>query len=382
MNSLRNHPGICWTERFVLFLLLLHIGLHTLPRAWGSLITDFPNYYLVARLVHEGVDTSRLYEWTWIEREKDHRSIDVRGTGLTPLTPSSTLLMWPLAGLAPLSAKHVWILTNLLSLLPLGWLLQSMTGLGYRRIALAFASSVPLYRNLELGQLYLFLLLLITAACWAYLRGFCALAGGLIALAAACKVFPVLFFVFFLQRRNWRALISGVITGTVAITIPIAAFGWNMHRTYLHEILPWALHGAGLQPYQVGASLPGILHYLPQWNPHPWHYSPLCYALLLSTIQMLLMAPAILFIRSVGSTRERVLMEWSALLTATLAISTFPAVYNFVLMVFPICVVAAELLRRRWYPWIAVLLAAYLGIGLRLPSPHRMKSYCMFRGFH
>jgi hypothetical protein len=84
------------------------------------------------------------------------------------------------------------------------------------------------------------------------------------------------------------------------------------------------------------------------------------------------MAPAILFIRREGSTRERVLMEWSALLTAALAVSTFPASYNFVLMVFPICVVAAELLRRRWYPWIAVLLAMYLGIGFRLPSPHRM----------
>jgi len=353
------------------------MGLHTLPPAWRSLITDFPNYYIAAQLAHEGDDTSRMYEWTWLQREKDHRSIDVRVIGLAPITPFSTLVIWPLTGLAPLAAKQVWILTNLLMLLPLAWFLQSMTGLGYRRIALAFALSVPLYRNLEFGQLYVFLLLLIVAACWAYLRGLRGLAGGLIALAAACKIFPILFFVFFLQRREWRALTWGVITGAAALATSVAVFGWNVHRTYLHEILPWALHGGGLQPYQAGASLSGVLHYLflsePQWNPHPWHYSPLCYALVLSTVQMLAMAPAILFIRTEHSTQERVLMEWSALLTVALAVSTIPASYNFVLMVFPACAVAAELLRRRWHLWLVVLLCVYLGIGFPVPSPHGMK---------
>jgi hypothetical protein len=316
-----------------------------------------------------------MYEWTWIEREKDHRSIDVRVIGLAPITPFSTLVIWPLTGLAPLAAKHVWIVTNLLFLVPLGWFLRSMTGLGYRRIALVFALSVPLYRNLEYGQLYVFLLLLITAACWAYMRGFRGLAGGMIAIAAACKIFPILFFVFFLQRRDWRALTWGAITGIATVAISVAIFGWNVHRTYLHEILPWALHGGGLQPYQAGASISGVLHYLflsePQWNPHPWHYSPLCYALLLPAVQTLVLAPAILFVRREDVTRRRILLEWSALLTASLAISTIPASYNFVLTVLPTCVVAAELLRRRWYLWIGVLLVVYLGIGFPMPSPHR-----------
>jgi hypothetical protein len=376
VNSLQNHPGVCWTERIVLFLFLLYMGLHTLPRACRSLITDFPNYYVAAQLAHEGDDTSRMYEWIWSEREKDHRSVDVRVIGLMPITPFSTLVIWPLTGLAPLAAKQVWIVTNLLLLVPLAWFLQSMTGLGYRRIALAFALSVPLYRNLEYGQLYVFVLFLIAMACWAYLRGFRALAGCLIALAGACKIFPILFFVFFIQRRDWRALTWGAITGTAAVVTSVAVFGWNVHRTYLHEILPWTLHGGGRQPYQAGASISGVLHYLflsePQWNPHPWHYSPLCYALLLYTVQVLVTAPAILLIRRGSSTRDRVLLEWSALLTAALAVSTVPASYNFVLMAFPACVVAAELLRRRWYSWIVILLVVYLGIGFPMPNPHGM----------
>jgi glycosyl transferase family 87/WD40 repeat protein len=364
-------------ERAVLCLAVLYLFVHTLPRAWRTLNTDFPNYYMSARLAHEGYDTSRMYEWSWLEREKDHRAVDIRVIGLLPITPFSTLAMWPLTELAPLTAKHIWILLNLAFLIPIGWMLRSMTGLSYQRVALVMALCFPLHRNLLFGQFYVLLLLLIVAACWSYLRGFHALAGALVALAAACKVFPVLFFVFFLQRRDWRALASGAVTGLAAATVSIAVFGWNVHRTYLHEILPWALRGGGLQPYIAGASISSVLHYLflsePQWNPHPWHYSPLCYALLLPTLQMLALAPAILLIRREDVTQGRILLEWSALLTASLAdLRADAASYNFVLMVFPVCVLAAALIQRKQYGWLATLLIAYLGIGFPLAGPHRM----------
>jgi hypothetical protein len=315
-----------------------------------------------------------MYEWTWLQREKDHRAIDIRVIGLLPITPFSTLAIWPLTGLAPLTAKHIWILLNLAFLVPIGWMLRSMTGLSYRRVALALALSFPLHRNLQYGQFYVLLLLLIVAACCAYLRGFRALAGVLVALAAACKIFPVLFFIFFLQRRSWRSLAWGAAMGAAAVAISVAVFGWNVHRTYLHEILPWTLHGEAMPPYMASASISGVLHRLflsePQWNPRPWHYSPLCYALLLPALQMLVLAPAILLIRRQDNTRGRILLEWSALLTASLAISTVPALYNFVLMALPVCVLAAVLLQRTRYGWLATLLIVYFGIGFPMPSLH------------
>lgn len=346
-----------------------------MPRAWKGLVTDFPNYYMSARLAQEHYATSRMYEWTWLQREKDQHAVDIRVIGLVPITPFSTLAMWPLAGLAPLTAKHIWILLNLVLLVPICWMLRSMTRLSYQRIALAFSLSIPLYRNLQFGQFYVLLLLLIVAACWAYLRGHRARAGVLVAIAAACKIFPVLFFVFFLQRRDWRALTWGAITGLAAACVSIAVFGWNMHHTYLHEILPWALHGEAMPPYVPVASISGVLHRLflfePQWNPRPWHSSPLCYALLLPALQMLVLAPAILLIRRGDSTRRRMVLEWSALLTASLTISTLPASYNFVLMALPVCLVAAVLLQYKRYGWLAALLLAYICIGLPLPVPHR-----------
>jgi hypothetical protein len=363
-----------WLERGILLLAVFYLFLHTIPRSWAKLNTDFPNYYLTARLAHEGYDTARIYEWTWLQREKDHRAVDDRVIGLIPITPFSTLVMWPLTALQPLTAKHVWILANLALLIPLCWMLRSITGLTWQRILLVFALSYPLHRNLLFGQFYLLLLALIVAACWAYLREHQVLAGSLVAIAAACKVFPLLFFVFFLQRRSWRALFSGVITGVATVVISVAVFGWNLHRTYLHEILPWTLHGEGMPPYVTSsASISSLLHYLflaePQWNPHPWHYSPLWYALLQPTLQMFIFAPALLFIRRDDHSPDRILLEWSALLTAALAISTMPASYHFVLMVFPVCVLATLLLRRQWYGWLGALLIVYLGIGFPMPAP-------------
>lgn len=365
-----------------MFLAILYLGLHTMPRAWGTLNTDFPNYYTVARLAHEGYDTTRVYEWAWLQREKDHRAIAVQAVGLIPMTPFSTLLMWPLTGLSALAAKHVWIVVNLALLVPLCWMIRSMTGLSYQRIALVFALSFPLHRNFLFGQFYLFLLVLLAAACWAYLREFHLLAGMLVAVAAACKIFPILLFILFLRRRSWRALISGTVTGIAAAVASVAIFGWNLHRTYLHEILPWTLHGEGMPPYVTSnASISSALHYLllpePQWNPHPWHNSPLCFALLQSVLPMLVLAPAILLIRWEDRSRLRILLEWSALLTASLAISTLPASYHFVLIAFSVCVAAAKLLERKQYGWLTILVIVYLGIGCPMPNPHAMMGPAM-----
>jgi len=364
-----------WIERALLFVAVLYLCIHTLPRAWQTLNTDFPNYYMSARLVHEGYDTSRMYEWRWIEREKDHRGVDIRVIGMLPITPFSTLVVWPLAGLAPLAAKHVWILLNLAFLIPIGWMLRSMTYLSYRRIALAILLSFPLHRNLLYGQFYILLLLLIVGACWSYLRGWRGLAGVLLAIAAACKIFPALLFAAFLQRREWRALFSGIAAGGAAIALSVAVFGWNVHRTWLVQILPWVMHGEGMPPYTVSsASFSSLFHRLflsePQWNPHPWHASPLCYALLLPVVQWITLAPAILLIERKDRSRDRILLEWSALLTASLAISTIPASYNFVLMVLPVCVLATTLLRREEYGWLTTVVIAYLGIGFPVPDPH------------
>ena len=268
----------------------------------------------------------------------------------------------------------MWIVFNLLLLIPLAWMLRRMTELSYWRIAMVMALSFPLHRNLLFGQFYVLLLTMIMAACWCWMRGWKASAGVLVAIAAACKVFPVLLLVWFLRRRQWRALAWGLVACAACVGISVAVFGVAANRTWLEEILPWVTRGEGLGVYAAGAaSISSLMHVLllgePQWNPHPWHESAMAYALLVPLLQMVVLAPAVLLIRRGDERRERVLMEWSAIVTVGLAVSTEAASYNFVLMVFPVCVMAGMLLRGRRYGWLAALAVAYLGIGFPLAVP-------------
>jgi hypothetical protein len=344
------------------------MGIHTLPRAWHVLGTDFPNYYLTARLSREGCDTSRIYEWIWLQRQKDHRAIDQRIVGLVPITPFSTLVLWPLARMSPLAAKHCWLIVNLVLLFGSGALLRSLTQYEWRRIALIAALSFPLHRNFLYGQYYVFLLFILTLACWFYVRQRRFVAGILVGLAFALKAFPVLYLILFLRKRDLKALAGGIIGGTVAAIVSVIAFGWEVHRTYLFQVFPSALRGEGLDPYNLAtASLSSVLHvlfiYEPQWNQHPAVNAPWLFAVLHPALQMAVLAPALLLAGRDVTNQRRIRLEWGAVLLASLAISTSPASYLFTLLILPVCFVW-EAIRSSGVPFAAkILLILYFAAG-------------------
>jgi len=82
MRAQRSAMSTAWwivvVEWTLAALMLVYFGLHTLPAAWKTLNTDFSNYYLTARLAREKSNTSRIYEWIWLQRQKDHRDIEQR----------------------------------------------------------------------------------------------------------------------------------------------------------------------------------------------------------------------------------------------------------------------------------------------------------------
>jgi hypothetical protein len=351
-------------EGVVLVLSGLYLFAHTLPRAWHTLNTDFPNYYLAAALTREGVDPSRAYEWIWLQREKDHRGIDQRIIGLVPITPFSTLAMWPLTGLPPLIAKHAWILFNLALLLPIAWMLRAVSGLSLLQIGCLLGMCFPLHRNFLYGQYYFVLLGILTVACWALQRQRNYLAGSLVALGVAVKIFPVILTLHFIRKKNWAALFACLFTGVLCLLSSIWVFGSSLHRTYLLQILPATLHGEALDPYNLGSSsLSTLLHRLfvfePQLNPHPALDAPWLLAVLHPTLQLALLGPALLWIDTGASRPARVALEWSALLLATLTLTPLPASYHFTVLVLPVAVLCAQ---ERHRGLLVLVIGLYLAV--------------------
>jgi len=357
-------------EWVILLAAVGYIGGRALPSAWRRLNTDFPNYYVTARLLHENYRTDRVYEWIWIQRQKDRmgiRPVDQPVVGFIPHTPFSALLMWPLTYWPPLTAKRTWIVCNLLLVLAVAVLLRSLTRLPWRRIALLICLNFPLLRNLEYGQYYLLVLLVITAALWLYLRDRRFSTGMLMGVAGGLKLFPALFLFYFARKRDLRS-IGGIAAGLLAsVAASVWAFGLTLHRTYLTQVLPWALRGEANDPYNLGSgSLSSLLHRLlirePEWNPHPVTHAPAVFAVLHPLLQMLLLAPAIYLVIRSREDSQRVQLEWSTFLVALLAISTLPAFYHFTLLILPVCILAAAFLQERQHVRLALLLILYFGI--------------------
>lgn len=61
-------------------------------------------------------------------------------------------------------------------------------------------------------------------------------AGAVLALAAAIKLYPLLFVVIFLGRRQWPAIISFGVVGLLLGLTSIAVAGWPLHALYLDLI--------------------------------------------------------------------------------------------------------------------------------------------------
>jgi Glycosyltransferase family 87/WD40-like Beta Propeller Repeat len=355
-------------EWMLLLFLATQMGVRTLPKAWHTLNTDFPNYYLTASLVHEQYDTSRIYDWVWFQRQKDHRDIDQRVVGMVPITPPSTLIMYPLTSLPALTAKRCWLILNVGMLIATLSILRRLTGILWRHLALLVFLSLPLRVNFLLGQYYAFLLFLLSLGCWFYVRQRRFIAGVIVGFATSLKVFPGLYLLYFLRKRDLRAFTGGVVGALSTVAVSIYVFGWELHRGYLLQVLPATLRGESVDPYNLqAASLSSLLHRLfifePQLNQHPAINAPWLLATLHPLLQMAVMAPALLLAVPSETSPRRVRLEWAAISLVGLAISTSSTSYLFTLLILPVCLLWKELQDKGRNLWRAILLVLYISAG-------------------
>ncbi len=195
---------------------------------WRVLNTDFPNYYLVARLLREGYGLDRIYDWIWLQRIKDHWGLDQALVGFAGLTPFSALPVVPsrpLLGYRREAACGYWPMCC--SCVRVVELLSRVTALGRRRIwLLALLAIFPLRTSFLFGQMHLLVLLLLVSAYYFDRKGRQIACGVCLAIAGVLKIYPLLLFGYLLWKRQWRPvfamlcatvfLVASAIYGSVA----------------------------------------------------------------------------------------------------------------------------------------------------------------------
>ncbi len=362
---LRHAVWRVWTERVLLALLLVLFAVRGFIPAWSHLDSDFANYYLAAHIYREHYSVERVYEWTWFQRQKDHLGLDRPLVGFIPSTLPSILPILPLSSLPPLQANRCWLVISLGSLFLAVAVLKRTTNLVWRRIGvLTFLAIAPLHTNFLLGQVHVLMLLLLALAAWLYLRSCPFLSGTILAAAAAMKIYPAFFLLFFLVKRQWRAA-AGLVCGVAgALLLSIFLFGETACRTYFREILPSGLRGEIIDPYatawdSLNALLRRLFIYEPELNPVPVAHLPTLYALLHPLLHSLIL---VVFLWGIGFRRtsaSRQKLEWATYCFLPLLLSSEPLPYHFIILILTAVLSVDYLVGRRQSGWVLAVVMFY-----------------------
>lgn len=249
----RDPFGTWTTARKVRWTLLaIILGLVFAPRFFAALmppkmqLIDFYQEWSSAKNVVEGLPTYAPLEMT-VERYLGVRRAE--GTewywDVNVHPPTSVLLAMPLQGLSFRNAFFAWNVASLVALTlsiacivhELGW---KFSHWNYVPILTLGSVCDPLYQQVIQGQLNLILLLLIVGIWVCDRRGWQVAAGGLLAVAAAVKLFPAFLGLYFLIQRKWRAVGTAGVTFLLVTVLTGWITGWDTYRSYVTEILPQA----------------------------------------------------------------------------------------------------------------------------------------------
>ena len=191
--------------------------------------------------------------------------------------------------------------------------------------------------NFRLGQDYILILFLVACGAWCLLRGRERLGGGLFGIAIACalKLYTAPFALYFLVRRQWKAL-AGLVGAVAALGLTaIGIFGWNGVWFYATTVMVRAIDGSVIDPYNPGwASMTALLRrtLLPEaeLNPHPAWEAPAAFFFLRTAHAIGLLVVSMVGLPRNHQDREAQAIGWFVIVLFVL--SPNEASYHFILL--------------------------------------------------
>ncbi|MCL4203368.1 MAG: DUF2029 domain-containing protein [Pirellulaceae bacterium] len=162
--------------------------------------------------------------------------------------PSSVLALLPLGRLDYRTAHAAWNVISLACLAMALWWIAGRGGLELPPwtllpILALILTSNSFTQQIIQGQLNLLLLMLFVAAWRADRNGRPALSGGLMGVAAAIKLFPAFMGLYYLARRDWRAVAGMGVSFLLLNGITVAVLGLQTYQEYFGHVVPTVQDG-------------------------------------------------------------------------------------------------------------------------------------------
>lgn len=96
----------------------------------------------------------------------------------------------------------------------------------------------PVLETLKYGQIDVVVLWLCSIIYWCLYYDYDDIAGWLVAFLISIKMYPALFFIWFLLKRRWYAVRGTIIGGIVLNLLAMAVVGWHEYYTFVFAVLP------------------------------------------------------------------------------------------------------------------------------------------------
>ncbi len=238
-----------WLRRLlVLALVLLYSG-------WTSYILsrdkpiDFYLYYLAAYGFAHGYDVYGNVSWAQLAQQT-HVPDYAPPYRYPPLTAQ---LVWPLTLLQPRWAALIWLIASAIVFIFSAWLLgrsiQVKWGIAFSLTLLLFF--VPPLTTMHAGQVNGFVLLALAVALYAFARRDPLGTGVGVAIGAMLKLIPIAHLAYLGWRRQWRAMLAGLILVVLLFCLAVPLVGWTGLESYARHFLSL---GAAGSVYSAGVS--------------------------------------------------------------------------------------------------------------------------------
>ena len=311
----------------------------------GSITHGFVSYYTASKLLVAGQLGPNAYDDEWFgEKVRQLTTSSIREIFI-PNPPTMSLMALPVAGLDAQSARAAWLMASLAAFLAsIGALVRyrarQTRDLPIETILLMMLAPAVL-TNLRIGQGYLFVFAMFTAATLALTRGRDRIAGVCLGLLLALKTSGVALAAILAARKRWETLVVAAVTASllaVAITPFIDASMWIAYPGAVQAYV--ARPASSVTAYQTTL---GMFRHLcvadPQWNP-----SPAASCAPIAFIVPALINGAATIVTMLLALRATRVEPWLAA-AATLSVVTLPAIAepHFVLMSIPLALLRLTL---------------------------------------
>ena len=240
-----------WPVLLVLLLLLVWVVYRGVLPAFQRPAGDFANYHTSARILLSNQSLERAYwDFTWFQKQIDMTGVQHQLGGFIPHPPPTALVMIPLAGIDPVSAKSIWTALNVLLAIDSTLLLSQTFKLPLAATGILLLSTGgALINNFLFGQLYLLVLFSIVLGLYFEQHGRPLLAGLCFGSLTGVKYVGVAWLFYYAWKRKYRVVMGGSGALVLVALAVVWLDGLQIFMTFFKEVLPRHLTGELHDPY-------------------------------------------------------------------------------------------------------------------------------------